>query len=89
MSSLDKFYDKDDVDIRMYAELAPESIIPFKEKLLELLDKKQQQMIAQQGNVTLTPEEQATINKLPPEQQAMAMQQLRGQQPNNQQQAPK
>jgi len=43
LATLDKFYDKGSIDTRMYAELAPETIVPFKEKLIELLDKQQGQ----------------------------------------------
>jgi len=75
MASLDKFLDKQLITFKQYLESAPESVIPFKEKLLKELEQQQ----ADQGNVELTPEEQATISMLPPEQQQQAMMELQGQ----------
>jgi len=88
MNTLDKFYDKGDIGIEDYVELAPESVISYKTKILDILEKKKQAMLEQQGNVTLTPEEQTTISQLPVEQQQQALMQLRGQQPNSNSQVP-
>jgi len=74
LSTLDKFYDKGDIDIKMYAELAPESIIPFKEKLIDLLERREQNQVQ-----SLTPEEQATLNGLPQQQRDIALKQLQPQ----------
>jgi len=91
MSSLDKFLDSQRITFLQYLEHAPESVIPFKEKLIKEI--KQQE--AQQGNIELTPEEQASIAQLPPEEQQQVMMQLQGQKaqqpnqaPQDQQQAP-
>lgn len=42
MQSLDKFYDKKEIDIMDYLELAPKNVIPFKDRLKKILEKKKQ-----------------------------------------------
>jgi hypothetical protein len=71
MASLDKFYDNKEIDINMYIELAPDNVIPFKQKLKNLLKEKsereQQQMFQKIIKVmaSLTPEEQAAVQQNP------------------------
>ena len=71
MTSLDKFLDKNLITFEQYLENAPDSVIPFKEKLIKELKQQQSQQMQ-----SLTPEEQQTISQLPPDQQAQALQQL-------------
>lgn len=67
MASLDKFYDKGDIDIKTYVDLAPDTAVPFKNKLLKKLEAQ---------NQGLTPEELQTLQTLPPEKQVIVLQQL-------------
>lgn len=52
MSSLDRFYDKGDLTMGEYAELAPESVISYKEKIKDLVEKKEKLMMEQQQQQT-------------------------------------
>jgi len=79
MTMLDKIYDKGDIDLSMYAELAPEGVMTFKDELLKLIEAKKQETIQ-----SLSPEEQQSLSMLPQDQQEMALQQL--QQPQQPQQ---
>ncbi|MGE4213151.1 MAG: hypothetical protein AB7E42_00035 [Anaerotignaceae bacterium] len=50
MATLDKMYDKGDIGLEMYAELAPNNVMPFKETLKKLVQRanEQAQLQAQQ-----------------------------------------
>lgn len=75
MATLDKLYDNQAIDTNMYIELAPENVIPFKQKLKNLLKEKaerEQQLLQQQTQIdinkimaSLTPEEQAAVQQNP------------------------
>ena len=79
MTTLDKIYDKGDIDLTMYVTLAPESVMPFKDKLLKMLEARKTEQMQ-----SLSPEEQQSLSMLPPDQQAQALQQIQAQ--NQQQQ---
>lgn len=64
MTTLDKLYDKGAIDTQTYVELAPQSVVPFKEDLLKKLAQQQimqqeqqnammQQVMQQQNNTQL------------------------------------
>lgn len=42
-ATLDKMYEKGDIDVDMYIELAPDNVMPFKEMLKELREKRKQE----------------------------------------------
>ncbi|MDP4147494.1 MAG: hypothetical protein Q8936_24000, partial [Bacillota bacterium] len=79
MTTLDKLHDAKEIDTKTYIKLAPENIVPFKEELLKILDEQQAS-----GMQQLSPEEQQTLSQLPPDKQAMVMQQLQGNTMNDQ-----
>lgn len=76
MATLDKLYDRQAIDTDTYIELAPDNVIPFKQRLKKILTEKaalmQEQALGQQNSVdvnkilaTLTPEEQAAVQQNP------------------------
>lgn len=79
MSSLDKLYDRDAIDLESYLEYAPNNVIPFKDRLLKKVREQkeqaaqqqalQEQMMAQQQQADPAAEQQAQL------QQQMALKQ--------------
>jgi hypothetical protein len=83
MNTLDKFYDKGDIDISMYLKYVPANVAPFKERMLKDIqqhqDQQQQQMTQQNQPIMpnaidqllaqLPKNEQDLFKKMPPEQQ--------------------
>jgi DNA-binding ferritin-like protein (Dps family) len=48
MSTLDKLFDKGSIDTKTYVELAPDSVMPFKQDLLKKLEQLQTEQMQQQ-----------------------------------------
>lgn len=73
MATLDKLYDRGAIDTDTYIELAPDNVIPFKQRLKKILAEKQAKMLQPPtGGIDmnkvmaqLTPEEQAFIQSNP------------------------
>jgi hypothetical protein len=78
MSTLDKLYDKGDIDRDIYIELAPDNVIPFKQRMKKLLvdkAKREQALLMQQQQTAgvdmnkimsqLTPEELQAVQANP------------------------
>lgn len=83
MTTLDKIYEKGDIDLTMYVTLAPASVMPFKDELLKMLDARKEEQMQ-----SLSPEEQQSLSQLPPDQQEQALQQIQAQQNQQPQQPP-
>lgn len=49
MASLDKLFDKGDIDLEDYLEYAPQNVIPFKDRLLKKVRERKQQAAQQQA----------------------------------------
>lgn len=80
MTSLDKLYDKGDIDLTQYLQYVPKNVIPFKDRLLKSIEDQQEQeeegfkqLIAQ-----LPPEEQLAYFHAPKEQQEQIKMQMLG-----------
>lgn len=83
MQSLDKFYDKKEIDILDYLELAPKNAVPFKDRLKKIIEKRRQEQMQpawlqkfDDGTLdkmvqTLTPEELMMIKQDPQTQEAI------------------
>lgn len=75
MATLDKMHDSGEIDTDMYIELAPQNVMPFKEKLKKMLDDKKQQEQTNLGTDVMsvlsqmTPEEREAILSNPQMQQ--------------------
>lgn len=82
MSSLDKFYDKGDIDITKYLKYAPKNVVPFKDRLLKDIQDDQAQQQPQQP-AAKPPSLSISFKDLPPDGQAQ-MAQLAGIQINPQ-----
>lgn len=76
MSTLDKLYDKGDIDVTQYLKFVPPNVAPFKERLLKDIQKRQEQAMMQQDEMfnqmlsQLSPEEQQAYLSAPPEVQS-------------------
>jgi hypothetical protein len=81
MSSLDKLFDKGDVNLEQYLKYAPKNVVPFKDRLLKEIQKIQEQQMNDQGNADqliqqLPPEEQQAFMSAPPELQQQMLSQI-------------
>lgn len=78
-TSLDKFLESGYIDLKTYLDLAPQNVVPFKNKLLKILEqreKEQQEMMFQDTLSQMTPEEQQMFKNASPEQQEAIKQQM-------------
>lgn len=73
VQTLDKFYDKGEIDMLMYAELAPHNVVPFKADLKRMVEQRvaaQQAAMAQQQDALraqLPPGMAAAVDAMSPE----------------------
>lgn len=87
MTSLDKLFDGGHITLDDYLQFAPKNVIPFKDRLLKIVQERQeQQMVQQEQNFEvmlsqLSPEEQQAFANAPPEVQEQIKAQMTGQQP--------
>lgn len=72
MATLDKLYDRQAIDTDIYIELAPDNVIPFKQRLKKILAEKRAAMLPPAGGIDvnkivaqLTPEERAAVQANP------------------------
>lgn len=95
MTSLDKLFDTQHIDIKQYLQYAPKNVIPFKDRLLKdiqekeeqamMMQQQQQEEAFQQALMQLSPEEQQAYLSASPEMQQQIKTQMMQEQP---QQAP-
>lgn len=64
MSTLDKMYDKGDINVDQYIELAPENVMPFKEKLKKLREGIVQQVPQDGGGFSRKEDENSLIDNV-------------------------
>ncbi|MFS0837262.1 hypothetical protein [Paenibacillus sp. 1P03SA] len=78
MASLDKLFDGGHITLTDYLDFAPGNVIPFKDRLLKRIEQREMeaQMMQEQALASLTPEDRAAFDALPPEQQQQMLAQL-------------
>lgn len=59
MSSLDKLYDKGDIDVTQYLKYVPQNVAPFKERLLKDIEQRKQEQAQMQAQQSQMQQEQA------------------------------
>jgi hypothetical protein len=77
MSTLDKLYDKQDIDVTQYLKYVPQNVAPFKERLLKDIQQRQDQQMMQQQSQMMAQQNQPIMPN--------AIDQLLAQLPKNEQ----
>lgn len=81
MTTLDKLYDRKDITLDEYIELAPDNVMPFKAQLKRMLQSRAQQQPPQQPPQGT--DQNSLIQQLPPEDQQYLQQHPEVLQQNN------
>lgn len=72
MASLDKFYDKQAIDIEQYLEYAPKNVVPFKDRMLKKIKEQREQQAEMEKQLL-------QLQQTQPDPAALAEQQLQQQ----------